>query len=174
MKLTDWIQIAGIIASTIISISSIIIAVKSLKLTQKSIEDANRPYITCFISAIDTGFLAKYFIIKNFGKTSARIINIEFNKELTELGRNGSIDSIINTTIVPNQKFMTVVPSQMNDIIDVTITYEDSNKKLFKETYTINFGYSKDLVYKVVNQSGLDSTANTMQNTAQSLIKHLM
>ncbi|MCD2332908.1 hypothetical protein [Bacillus cereus] len=172
MKISDWIQISGIVVSTLVAITSIFIALKSLKLTRKSIEEANRPYVTCFVSSIDTGFRAKYFVIKNFGKSGARIINIEFNKNLPKLGRNGKIDSIINSLIAPNQKFMTTVPSEMDDIVDVKITYEDSNNNLFEESHTINFGYSKDLTYKNVDNSGLDDTANTMRNVAQSIIKH--
>lgn len=174
MKISDWIQISGIVVSTLVAITSIFIALKSLKLTRKSIEEANRPYVTCFVSAIDTGFQAKYFVIKNFGKSGARIINIEFNKNLPELGRNGTIDSIINSLIAPNQKFMTAVPSKMDDIVDVKITYKDSNNNLFEESHTINFGYSQDLVFKTVKHSHLNDTANTMQNVAQSIIKHFI
>ncbi|OUB41435.1 hypothetical protein [Bacillus thuringiensis] len=174
MKISDWIQISGIVVSTLVAITSIFIALKSLRLTRKSIEEANRPYVTCFAYAIDTGFQAKYFVIKNFGNSGAQIINIEFSKNLPEIGRNGTINSVINSLIAPNQKFMTAVPSEMNDIVDVKITYKDSSNNLFIESHTINFGYSQDLFYTTVKHSHLSDTANTMQNVTQSIIKHFV
>lgn len=93
---SDWIQILSIIATTIISIVSVIIATKSLRLTKKSIEDANRPYIGCFVEMIEVGHFQKYFVIKNFGKTPATIVDIKFNKEIKGLGREGKLDSVKN------------------------------------------------------------------------------
>lgn len=55
IEISDWIQILSIVATTIISIVSVIIATKSLRLTRNSIEDANRPYIGCYVEMIEVG-----------------------------------------------------------------------------------------------------------------------
>lgn len=69
ITISDWIHVAAINISSLISIISIIIAVKSLQTTKKSMEDANKPYIACYIDMVEVGHFQKYLIIKNFGRT---------------------------------------------------------------------------------------------------------
>ena len=92
--ISDWIQILSIVATTIISIVSVLIATKSLRLIRKSIEDANRPYTGCYVEMIEVGHFQKCFVIKSFGKTPAKIIDIKLDKDIKGLGRQGKIDSI--------------------------------------------------------------------------------
>src|SRR5690625_3842934 len=123
IDISGWIQIVSIIATTIISIVSITIATKSLRLTRKSIEDANKPYISCYVEMIEVGHFQKYFVIKNFGNTPAIIIDITFDKHIKDLGRNGKIDSIKDTMIAPGQKFITSVNIEEKEMFTVHLVY---------------------------------------------------
>src|SRR5690625_5063871 len=123
LVVSDWIQIVSILATTTISIISVFIALKSLKLTRKSIEDANKPYISCYVEMIEVGHFQKYFVIKNFGNTPAIIIDIAFDKHIKDLGRNGKIDSIKDTMIAPGQKFITSVNIEEKEMFTVHLVY---------------------------------------------------
>src|SRR5690606_1905459 len=109
ITISDLIQITSITISSLISIISIIIAVKSLRVTKKSIEDANKPNIACYIDMVEVGYFQKYFIIKNFGRTPATIIDIKFDPFIEGLGRNGKIDSLKGSVLAPNQKAITTI-----------------------------------------------------------------
>ena len=168
---SDWIQILSIIATTIISIVSVIIATKSLRLTKKSIEDANRPYIGCFVEMIEVGHFQKYFVIKNFGKTPATIVDIKFNKEIKGLGREGKLDSVKNALIAPNQKFITAVNVKEIEDLIVTIVYEDMKNQTTEQAFNLNLGFTSDLLYKTSDDSRLTNDMNALRNVLHQLTK---
>ena len=87
----------SIINTMLISIVSVTIVTKSLRLTRKSIEDVNKLYISCYVEIVEVGHFQKYFIIKNYGKASATILDIHFDKEVIGIGRQGNIESIKNS-----------------------------------------------------------------------------
>ncbi|KHD86357.1 hypothetical protein NG54_03305 [Heyndrickxia ginsengihumi] len=171
MSISDKIQLASIAASTFISIISIIIAVSSLKLTKRSIEDANRPYVSCYASNIDTGFSHKYFVIKNFGKSAAIIKGLEFDKPLDKFNQVKQLKSVINSSIMPNQKFISVVDDNYKEIINVTIHYTDLNGKNYKEVFSINFAYAADLLWTQTNRNNKSDEYNAILNATHSIIK---
>lgn len=84
---SDIIEIVSIITSTLLSVISLWIAVKSLKQSQKSIEiaelsieESNRPYVVVyrdFIQVLNTAH--EYLVIKNFGNTGATIDSLEIS-----------------------------------------------------------------------------------------------
>lgn len=171
IEVSDWIQILSILATTIISVVSVIIATKSLRLTRKSIEDANRPYIGCYVEMIEVGHFQKYFVIKNFGKTPATIIDIKFDKEIKGLGRQGKIDSIKNALIAPNQKFITAVKVEEKDNFTVTVVFKDMSNQLVEQSFNLNLGFSSDLLYIDSNNTALTKDTNALRNMLHQFTK---
>lgn len=173
METSDIIQIIATSITGITAIISVIIAVKSLKLTQKSIEDANKPVVVCYLDMVDVGFYNRYFVIKNFGKTPARIIDITFENLQNEIGLN-NLSSLKGTLVAPNQKFVVSVDDDYNtkENFSVTITYEDSNKNQFDESFTLNPNFSKDISYNRSSLSSLSKEANELRNIHHSNAKN--
>ncbi len=171
INISDWLQILSIIATTVISVVSVIIASKSLRLTRKSIEDANKPYIGCYVEMIEVGHFQKYFVIKNFGKTPATIIDIKFDKEIKGLGRHGKIDSIKNALIAPNQKFITAVKVEEKDNFTVIVIYKDMSNQIVEQSFNLNLGFSSDLLYIDSNNTALSKDTNALKNTLHQFMK---
>lgn len=171
IEISDWIQISSILATIIISVVSIIIAIKSLHLTRESIVDANKPYIGCYVEMIEVGHFQKYFVIKNFGKTPATILDIKFNKEIKGLGRQGKIDSIKNALIAPDQKFITAVKVEEKENFTVKITYKDMNNQIVEQSFNLNLGFTSDLLYIDSNNTGLTKDTNALRNTLHQFLK---
>ena len=174
ISVSDWIQILSVISTVLISIVSIIIATKSLRLTRKSIEDANKPYISCYVEMVEVGHFKKYFVIKNFGKTPATILDIKFDKDIKGLGRQGKIDSIKNALIAPNQKFITAVKVEERNNFNVTIIYKDLNSQVFEQTFNLNLGFTSDLLYVDSNNSALSKDTNALRNALHQWVKRNM
>jgi len=174
MNISDWIQVLSIISTLLISVVSITIATKSLKLTKKSIEDANKPFISCYIEMVEVGHFQKYFVIQNYGKTPATILDVRFNKEITGLGRNGSIESIKNSLIAPNQKFITAVKVDEKSRFQMTIIYNDMNNQVYENTFDLNLGFSSDLLHIESNNSGLTKDTNALRNALHQFTKRTL
>ena len=82
--LSDIINIISIIASTSVSIIAIYYSHKAVKtaseankLTAEITEEANRPVIVAYLDTIEINDFHKYLVIKNFGNTSATILDFK-------------------------------------------------------------------------------------------------
>lgn len=153
---SDWIQIFSIFASLAVLIISVCIALKSLNRAEKSAKateianfNATRPYVTIYSNSLDTGLLAihKYLIIKNFGKTAAKVKTIDFNGELDEINKERKLRSLHDFVLAPGMSVRTVISANFSKTIMFQVTYSDLENNQFKEDYKVNFGFSDDLVF---------------------------
>lgn len=144
---------------------------KSLQITRKSIEDANKPFIACYIDLVEVGHLQKYLIIKNFGRTPAMILDIQFDRVIEGLGREGEINSLKGSLIAPNQKVITVMNLQEKRIISVEVTYKDMQNNVMTHTYELNSGFSRDMRYANQNKSKLSDDTNVLRNLLHQYAK---
>ena len=78
ISLAEFIQILVSCISLAIALSSLYQSKKSIQLTEKSILSANRPYVMFYIETLDTVYFEKYIVIKNFGKSAAKILDLTF------------------------------------------------------------------------------------------------
>ncbi|WP_270993504.1 hypothetical protein [Listeria seeligeri] len=172
MTTSDWIQIISIIATFLISTVSIIIALKSLKLTKNSIESANRPYVACFLDMVSVGHYQKYLVIKNFGSTPAIIKKISFIGEIT-LKNRIDLDSLHETTIAPNQKFAIVYDKKASNksIVTVKINYQDLHGNLYEELFQINPNFTKNLVSATSKQEDNTDKYYILKNIFHEITK---
>ncbi|EAD0633842.1 hypothetical protein FLR18_13740 [Listeria monocytogenes] len=172
MTTSDWIQILSIFATLIISTASIVIALKSLKLTKISIESANRPYVTCYLDMVVVGHYQKYLIIKNFGTSSAVIKNISFLGEII-LENENNLESLHETIIAPNQKFIISIAKEVPDksIISVVINYQDLQRNRFTEKFQLNPNFSKDIIYVDERNSKDTEEIYILKNTLHEFTK---
>ena len=153
MTISDKIQIITSIISSIATFISIVIAVQSLKKSQKaiklteiSIEEANRPYIVAYTDLVQvSSTIHEYLIIKNFGKTGATItsfqINPPYEKDYKQ-GQSGGFNDLKNTFLAPNQSLTTILYANFYNkdrkgITNISITYK-TNQKEYKDNFIIN------------------------------------
>jgi len=171
ITITDWIQAISAVIGLITSITAVVISVKSLKLTEKSILNANRPYVTMYVETIDTIYFSKHLVIKNFGKTSAKIKSLDFTSELDEFNKDNQMQSLVKGMIAPNQKFTTSLKNDFNKIINAEITYLDLNGKEYKEIISIKTDMSKDLRWSRENTSSDSSEATAIKHSTHAILR---
>lgn len=171
IAITDWIQAISAVISLVTSITAVIISVKSLKLTEKSILDANRPYVTMYVETIDTIYFSKHLVIKNFGKTSAKIKSLHFISELDDFNKEKQMQSIVGGTIAPNQKIATSLKNNFNEIIKAEIVYLDLNNKKYKEIIIIKTDMSKDLKWSRQNASEDSNESAAIKHSTHAILR---
>jgi len=84
MLVSDIIQLCSVMVAVFIGIVSIIISVVTLKQNSKMIEESTRPNITIYADSIYIITNHLYLIIKNFGKSTGKIISFTCNYDLRE------------------------------------------------------------------------------------------
>lgn len=89
---------------------------------------------------VEVCYFKKNFVKKNFGKNICH--DIKFDKEIKRLGRQGKIDSVKNTLISPNQKFITAVKVKEKDNFNVTTIDKHMNNKIVEHTFNLNLGFT--------------------------------
>lgn len=109
LGISDWIALAGILASTIVSIVSVVIAVLTLRQNSKMIHDSTRPYITMYYTTVSGASCRGYFVVKNFGQTGAYITDFHYdnalkNNRLQPETMNRQLDLIKGMYLAPQQK----------------------------------------------------------------------
>lgn len=132
MNITAWIQ-------TLSSIIALAISTFAVIQTYKIQKDNSRPYINVYVESVDTVTATKYISVKNFGKSPAFVTDLKFSKKLDYYNKNTNMQSIIGTTLAPNQKVMTVVDNKYNEKLTATIHYTDKRNHLYSETFPLNF-----------------------------------
>ena len=174
--LSDIINIISIIASTSVSIVSIYYSHKAVKiasdankLTSEITEEANRPVIVAYLDTIEINDFHKYLVIKNFGNTSATILDLKFSKNVDTLGFNMS--SLIGYTMAPSQKFMHILDNDLKDTIAVNIIYKNQTGKTYDEEYLVKTDATSKLLW--IGSSDTDKTSKLLKNSVEAIIKSL-
>lgn len=143
---SDWIQII-IAAITLFSVvSSIVIAVKTLRQNNKMIKDNSRAYIIFYIDYHpQTG--KYYLVIKNFGNSIGKLKFIKINPNLDwhKTTANLNINSLTNSTnvlLAPGQKISSWFDfdTYPDKIFNVELAYETMEETYF-ENYQIDLSY---------------------------------
>ena len=139
ISLAEFIQILVSCISLAIALSSLYQSKKSIQLTEKSILSANRPYVMFYIETLDTVYFEKYIVIKNFGKSAAKILDLTFISKLDEKNDLNRLGSLVGGIIAPNQKFTTSVDPNFNETITGKIKYQDLNGIIYEVDRDNNF-----------------------------------
>lgn len=171
MKTSDVIQIIAICVSLLVSMISILQTNKSIKLTEKSIKDANRPYLSIYSETIDTIYFSKHLVLKNFGNTSAKILNINVEGIPTNLKKEIDFSSLVGGTIAPKQKFTTSIDDDFDKTIYFEVTYQELNGDIHKENFTVKTDMTNTLLWTTLTESKDSSEASAIKKATHALIK---
>lgn len=150
MAISDLINIVLSILSLVLAATSIVIVVLTIRQNNKMIRNSTRAYVAVYGSYTYYSSPQFYLVIKNFGTSGAVIMSLECSIDLSKysyLEKLSPFGNIENTTIAPNQNYICVLDIKAldRDSIDkfsITITYK-SGKDVYKETYPINYLFTK-------------------------------
>ncbi|ASE66485.1 TPA: hypothetical protein J8J51_001431 [Enterococcus faecalis] len=161
MNISDWIQLIAICISLIVAVISILQTNKSIRITEKSIKDANRPYLSIYCETIDTIYFSKHLVLKNFGNTSAKILNITSEGIPNSLKREIDFSSLIQGYIAPQQKFTTSIDDDFIETIYFEITYQDLDSTVYTELFSVKTDMSNTLIWsaKTLPKDSCEATA---------------
>ncbi|MGL4571849.1 MAG: hypothetical protein ACRCVJ_12380 [Clostridium sp.] len=176
MTISDKIQLIAICVTTITSIVSIVIAVKSLKQTNKSILDANKLDISIYTDYIQVDSTRmNYLIVKNFGKSSAIIDSIEYSNDNFYANMDKPFYNLSNCSIAPNQSFSTRVLYKKNPYIsfDIIIKYHD-NIDSYTKVFSINTEAMARQIVALTTNSSQGELEKTISIIGQELIRKNM
>lgn len=159
--------------SAVVAVIAVVISVVTLRQNNKMIYEANKPIIEMYIHGIDVHSTHKYLVIKNFGKTSAKIQSLSFSKDLDAYNNDTRLKSLIGTGIAPNQSFVTIYDKSFNDRLTATISYtsEVSKHEEFHE-FQLDFGQLNSLRYSHVSTPDLSDEAKAIINGVEAIIKN--
>lgn len=174
--LSDIIQLIGIIASFFTSIVAIMISFKTLRQNSKMIEETSRPYISIYFDYTQMGEPTGYFVVKNFGSTTAIIDSLTYNEPIANhpvsLSNLASIfNGLVGNSIAPNQKFL--VPFKLNEYIGGDAIFEISyhaKKKKYSERFIIYVSNYKKLVKPRFASNNYKSLSYPLQEISERLM----
>lgn len=170
--MSDKIQIISILVSTLIAVISILIAIATLRQTNKITEEANRPYVVIYLDVIQvTSTFCYYLVVKNFGNTGAVIDSITFTPDFDTKYNYKPYEDFKNHFIAPNQSITTACDfSKPYKPITFTINYHKDKKK-YSDSFIINPSATSGLILSKVTPSNSDSLEKVIAYSTQELIR---
>ena len=170
----EIIEVGLALIGLIVSFVAIWQSHKSIKLTEQSIRDANRPYIGISIESIDTVYLEKFIVFKNYGNSSAKLTLLEFKSETSNIAFiKNNMQSLVGGTIMPGQKFTSTIDDNFKELIKIEICYEGPDKVSYSEVFDIKTDMSSDLLWMKKTLSSDDKVSTAIKLGAQSIAKTL-
>lgn len=144
------------ISSAIVAVIALIFSAFSIYLTKKSIEAANRPNIVAYVDVLEIHGTAYYFIIKNFGASSTKLLKFSTDFDWSRITLDGVPDIFtkIEGVIFPPgyrmiarldeenvKRFIATSYSQNKEPeIKIELKYKGARFFPYHETITVHFG----------------------------------
>ncbi|HBX23605.1 MAG TPA: hypothetical protein DEF34_08255 [Desulfotomaculum sp.] len=147
---------------------------KSIKELQNTREEESRPYIFAYLHR-DPRDVCFYFRVKNYGKTGAKIENIEVSPPLNFIDRKNPAEFLNNIILAPNQMLHFIMLERNEETAekkyDVTIKYHPTSslKKTYEGKYSLIMQYSSQMGYTDNKKSNLSDGDNALNNIANYL-----
>lgn len=169
MNTSDVIQIIGIICTSVLSIVSVVIAIKTLGQNSKMIEESLRPYVVISYEVINTGSPNAFFLLKNYGRSGAKIIDFKCDTELTNEDVNYQFSKIPGTYLAPQQKKLYWFDCKAFDDPEIKfeISYQSQNK-IYCETIPVKVKLG------AISLRSESSYEKVMSNSIQEIVERLI
>lgn len=129
------------VLSFVLALTSVVIVIATIKQNNRMLEASTRPYISVYFDYSQMGEPIGYFVIRNFGNSSGKIIALSYNdivrRQPEDLCKITNIlDGMIGNSIAPNQKFL--IPIKLTHAPEGTCVFDISYCTSDK-TYTEHF-----------------------------------
>lgn len=165
------------ISSFVLSVISVITVIITLRQNNRMLETSTRPYISVYFDYVNMGEPIGYFVIKNFGTSSAKITSISYNEVVknqpTTLCRVTDIlDGLIGNSIAPGQKFL--LPVRLFETPDGTcefnISYSSTAKAYCEKFEIITNQFGKLSKSRIINDNSDKLISYPLQEIAERLM----
>ena len=172
LNISDQIQLVSATVSTLIAVISIIIAIATLRQTNKITEEANRPYLAIYLETVQvTSAVVTYIVLKNFGSTGALIDSITYESEGVSKYGIDSLIKLSNHFIAPNQAISSGCYFE-KPYMPFTFTLKYSNgKKKYSEKFIVNPDAISELQFSKALISSSDNLMSVISKSAQEIIR---
>lgn len=176
---SDYIELAGIIASLITGVIAVVVSVKALKQNAKMLEESTRPYVAVYREYIQViSSVHEYLVIKNFGNTGAIIDSLSIAPPYDNLDtkiKANIFEHINGAFIAPKQSFSTVLfpnafCNNRTGITKITIAYH-SNMKSYSDAFTFNEDARDDIRLSKTVPAPSKSIQRTIASTAEEILR---
>ncbi|MCH1723607.1 hypothetical protein MKK30_08140 [Lactococcus formosensis] len=155
-----------------VAVVAVIISIVTLRQNNKMLYEASKPIVEIYIHGIDVHHAHKYIVVKNFGKSSAKITSISFSKPLDRFNNGRKLSSLVGTTIAPEQSFYTVYDTHYTEKVTATISYtSDIMKREEFHSFYLDFAQLDSLAYTQVTTSSMSPESKAIINSVEALIK---
>ena len=184
--MNDAVLLISTIVTALTSVVAVIISIVTIRQSNKIQEEATRPDINISYENINFGKVYGHFIIKNSGKTGAKITRFEHDVKFIEKETpcNTLIYRLVKRTeeafeyveglyLAPNQKFLFlyVNPETEEDLIKFKITYESSTTQYVSESTMrlINYYNMPELLAHAERKNGEENYERAIANILKEI-----
>lgn len=169
MSTSDVIQVIGIVCTSVLSIVTAVIAVLTLRQSSKTLEESVRPYIVMSYEVINTGHPNTFFLLKNYGRSGAKIIDFKCDTELTNEDVNYQFSKIPGTYLAPQQKKLYWFDCNVfkKPEIEFEISYQSQNK-IYREIIPLKVKLG------AISLRSESSYEKVMSNSIQEIVERLI
>ncbi len=157
-------------------ITSLIISIVTLRQNNKFKREETRANIVCYIEHV-TKTANSYIVIKNFGNSVGRVLDVYMDKKI-DLNRMLGIndEKFINLlerkdyVLAPGQKISSWYNFIRHDIEDFTVTIRyETLGRIYRERFLLSPKCTHSVVSTDKSKSGLNTTQNILNNVNESL-----
>ncbi|KAF3299642.1 hypothetical protein FPV24_07420 [Carnobacterium sp. PL24RED07] len=177
ITITDVIQAFAATIGIIASLIALWQSKKSIKLTEKSIREANRPVVAVYLEYSQVISTPKeYLVIKNFGNTPATIDLVELDTKINIIKDGEIFTQSVPFILAPKQSFSTVLrvdvfdSQQAEQNINVKINYHDSIQQ-YSDTFNLNQNLVKDMRFSKTKPSKNSTVQQVLSQTTEEIIR---
>lgn len=165
------IQVISIISTSLISIISVGIALSSIIQSSRITKEANRPYLVFTHNFIQiTDGRTHYIVLKNYGKTVAKIKSISTSREVDFCCGLNPFTNLINSTVSPGQSYTTAVLFKSKEPITFEIEYSFARSN-YIDSFTIYPDSTKSFLTLQNSSSHYSNLEKIIINSTEELIK---
>lgn len=139
LSTSDCIQVAGLIASLVVSLIAIIISVLTLKQNSKMIEESTRPNIVIYNDIVSADSPIQYLIMRNFGNSSATIIDLHLLYTGDPKYSKTLFSHMKGQVIAPGQSYSTAFKfDDYSTVIEAKVSYVSEAGKKYSSVFHIH------------------------------------
>lgn len=162
----------------IISLVTVFISLRQnrelIKQNNEMIKNSTRPYLSIYIDNITIVEQQSYFVLKNFGSSSAKIDAFIYDSVLKSTAQIPNIikeqfDSVPGIVLAPGQNklFYYDMTKLEKDVIAFTIRYSSLSGESYEESIELNV---KNYIHIPVSRPGSHTYNSSLQNFAERLV----
>ncbi len=145
----------------------------------KNLREVHKPYVVLYLSKINHDESVNYFVMENFGKVVANNIEVNMYPELKiEYPKDNPIPLFFDYTIsflAPSQRIMSALPpgDYTDKRYECTITYQGENGEIYNRTQTIDFFYTKYLLFSASPENKIAKNTEKIYESLDDILMKL-